>query len=131
MRAKRDAESHEPTPAAEVGDPSRRERIRANLERRGVTSELSAMLALSIEEQVPEEGSAAYDSLLDGVALASGIESASSEELCRSLRDLRELERLMGSFVGELSKLDEALEVLAAYLRRMRANSARKERRLH
>ena len=27
--------------------------------------------------------------------------------------------RLMGSFAGELTKLDEVLEVLAAYLRRM------------
>ena len=36
------------------------------------------------------------------------------------MRQIQELERLMSSFAGELSKLDESLEVLAAHLRRMR-----------
>ena len=44
----------------------------------------------------------------------------------RALREAEQkVERLMESFVLELGKLDEALEVLAAYVRRMRTQSAR------
>ena len=47
----------------------------------------------------------------------------------RSLRDVREVERLLGAFSGELEKLDEVLEVLAAYAQRMRPQPAKRERR--
>ena len=61
--------------------------------------------------------------LLDGVALGCAALTGSSQGLEDSYRELREMERLMGAFSGELSKLDEILEVLAAYARRMRDNS--------
>ena len=37
-----------------------------------------------------------------------------TEDVARSLLGLKEVERMMGAFSGELSKLDEVLEVLAA-----------------
>ena len=40
--------------------------------------------------------------------------------LVRSAYELDEIQRLMGAFVGELKKLDEALQLLATYLVRIR-----------
>ena len=45
-------------------------------------------------------------------------------DLTTMQRELRQLERLMGWFATELRKLDEVLEVLAAYARRMRSSAS-------
>ena len=61
-----------------------------------------------------------YAGTLDAVALGFRAQSTLTDDLSQNAADLQEIERLMGSFAGELTKLDEVLEVLAAYLRRMR-----------
>jgi hypothetical protein len=103
--------------------PSLQEQLRAGLEARGVSSDfsdaLARRLALRFRDREPGEIKAA----LDGIATAYALEARSHEDLDHHLRELRSLEHLMKGFVGELEKLDEALEVLAAYVRRMRTHT--------
>ncbi len=110
-----------------------RDRIRVDLERREVGPDLALSVAARLEGRLHQEGPEIYEAMLDGVAVAweLGVASEEFEQAWRrNLSELRELERLMGNFVGELSKLDEALEVLSAYLRRMRTNASRHGGRL-
>ncbi len=109
-------------------ESTEQDRLRDALERRGVASDFAESLAGRLESQLDGRDRATQEAVLDGVATAYGVESRTHEDLDRNLRDLAELERLMKSFAGELSKLDESLEVLAAYLRRMRSRGAGSER---
>jgi hypothetical protein len=99
-------------------DATPRDRISADLQSRGVPAAVADLLAAQVEREV--DGSEWDDAILDGAALGFRAQHAVSEELAKSAVDLQEIQRLMSSFAGELSKLDEVLEVLAAYLRRMR-----------
>jgi hypothetical protein len=104
-----------------------RDRLRGALERRGLASDFAETLSRRLQLQLVEQDEDTCNAVLDGVATAYAVESQSNESLARSLRELGELEQLMKSFAGELSKLDESLEVLAAYLRRMRGKGASPE----
>ena len=111
--------------------------IRAQLESRGVSSRVSGPVAARLERQLeidPAQQDRALGApgdstqwLLDGVAEAlQGLEANVSTVLpggsgLSSEPDLRELERLMGAFAGELAKLEEVLDVLNAHVERMRA----------
>ena len=53
---------------------------------------------------------------------------AGSEGVKSPKCESEKVERLLGAFSGELEKLDEVLEVLAAYAQRMRAQPRRKSR---
>ena len=96
--------------------------IRAALEQRGVPEGMSSALADRMAEQLAGQDGKALAPMLDGVALAFDFQQTTQEQLTRSLRGLREVERMMGAFSGELSKLDEVLGVLAAYVRRMKSS---------
>ena len=98
--------------------------IRTELEQRGVAADFAESLAEKLELQLSRCDPAALEAALDAVGMAYSEENRAQTELSRSVRELQEVERLMGNFVGELSKLDEALEVLAAYVRRMRTHSS-------
>ena len=106
------------TPSDEGGDL--RERIRAELEARGVAPVPADALAEAVARELgsPSELSS---SVLDGMALGLRAQGSVTAALSKSASDVQEIERLMTSFASELSKLDEVLEVLAAQLRRMRA----------
>lgn len=105
---------------------------RAELERRGVPTDFSRTLAERAHAYAATHGPEAASALLDGMAIAFEVEHATRDQLARSLRGLREVERMMGAFSGELSKLDEVLGVLAAYVRRMRSSGgAESDRTLH
>lgn len=110
-------------PAVSSENTARRDQISSELQARGVASAAADMLAVRVapELELLDENDRAR--ILDGVALGLRVQSAIVEDLNRSAVDLQEIERLMGSFAGELTKLDEVLEVLAAYLRRMRTAS--------
>lgn len=108
---------------AERPDETIRSQVCADLEARGVGGPAAELLAEQLAGELEPLGGEAYASTLDGVALTCRAQTRICEDLVGSARDLQEIERLMGSFAGELSKLDETLEVLAAYLRRMRATS--------
>jgi hypothetical protein len=99
----------------------RREQIRTDLKARGVAPELCERFSASLETEPSERGPEAYEALLDGVALVCGAQEGIDAGLVRNLRELQEAERLMGAFANELAKLDEVLEVLSAYLQRMRS----------
>lgn len=104
--------------------------IKRELDARGVPIELCDLLSQRIEARGSEGTEQSRRVLLDGIALAFGVQQEVTGELSRNLRGLREVERLMGSFSGELSKLDEVLEVLAAYVRRMRSTKPEEPRRV-
>jgi hypothetical protein len=120
MRCKTGAASAEQGEAVAGSEGSRRDEIRADLEARGVARDLCETLSTCLDESHSRRSPEAYQALLDGVALACGVQTELDGDLLRNLRDLRETERLMGAFAQELTKLDEVLEVLAAHLRRMR-----------
>ena len=103
--------------------PTARDRIRADLAARGVAPEFCEALSDRLESQVESFDAPSYLPLLDGVAAAYGVHEETSEALSSRLRELSELERLMSAFAGELSKLDEVLNVLAAHVGRMRSTT--------
>ena len=96
-----------------------RDRISVDLQSRGVPSAAADLLAVNVVHEVA--GREPDGAILDGAALGFRAQNAVSKELAQSAVDLQEIQRLMSSFAVELTKLDEVLEVLAAYLRRMRS----------
>lgn len=103
-----------------------RQRIETDLGRRGVAAEFSASVSRRLAPFAPELSVEAYEGVLSGVALAYGVHRQAVGE-----EDPGELERLLGGFVEELRKLDEALETLAAYVSRLGERSAPGTGRLH
>ncbi len=114
------------------GAPVGREEICQALERRGVALEFSELLSQRLETEFHDLTMESRRAMLDGVAAAFELQREIGGQLARSVKGLREVERMMGAFSGELSKLDEVLEVLAAYVRRMRSSGPAGEgRTLH
>ncbi|MFO0687348.1 MAG: hypothetical protein U0900_01420 [Myxococcota bacterium] len=101
-------------------DPRQLEEWQARLVAAGVAEESAARLAPRLVESHRELGSGSAAALIRGAVLAMAMQAESQAHAERSLRDVREVERLLGAFTGELAKLDEVLEVLAAYAQRMR-----------
>ncbi len=99
-----------------------RDEIRVALEQRGVPVEFSGALAERTAVQIAGLAAPAREALLDGVAIAVELQHSTRDQLTRNLRGVREVERMMGAFSGELSKLDEVLGVLSAYVRRMKSS---------
>jgi hypothetical protein len=104
-----------------------RERVRRDLERRGVDAAFAETLLPRVEELRGSLPAGAYAGVLAGVSLAY---AAYREAHARSVGDgqehANEFQQLMRSFNGELQKLDEALQLLFAYLQRMRSSTPRK-----
>lgn len=98
--------------------------IREALEGRGVAREFSELLSSRLELEFEGLAPESRGAMLDGVATAFELQREIGGQLTRSVRGLREVERMMGAFSGELSKLDEVLEVLAAYVRKMRTSGS-------
>jgi hypothetical protein len=96
------------------------EQISEDLKARGVDASSADLLASRMVSRVDGADHARYEAMLDGAALSCRAQADAAEELNRGASELREVERLVGSFATELGKLDEILEVLAAYLSRMR-----------
>jgi len=94
----------------------------------GVSPEWAPRLAAGIEPLHGELGRGSAEPLLRAAAMAVRIQAEAHAEVQRNLRDVKEVERLLGAFSGELEKLDEVLEVLSAYAQRMRAQPAKKPR---
>lgn len=127
-RALRQVEAEE-----EIGE--RLDRMRRDLSHRGVSPELSEQIAVQLcartrmDAMSPEE----YDALIDGAVLACGAReeiafdgATDADAEAENAGKVREIERMMQAFAGELQKLDESLEVLSAYVRRMRTEPSRK-----
>ena len=117
---------------ARRGTQSLHQRICDDLVEGGVGSEASVVLAEELEARLEEFPDSAYPALLAGAVAAVEMHQRAEEAAARNAKELKEVERLMGAFAGELTKLDEVVEVLAAYVRRMRSSTPRTiERVLH
>ena len=97
----------------------RRGRIRADLESKGIAPEFSEPVANQLVDIAPDFSSTEYDAVLDGVAAAYGVHRRE----CGVADDVKEIQRLMLNFATELHKLEEGLQILSAYLQRMRGRA--------
>jgi hypothetical protein len=102
----------------------RRARIRADLERLGVVGAACDELTRRLEALAPRLSPDSYEGALAGVALAHGLQRQTDQQIRRNVRDMREIERMLGAFSEELGKLDETIRLLAAYLERMREKTS-------
>ncbi len=94
----------------------------------GVSAEWAPRLAPRLESLYHELGRGTARPLVCATIAVLDVQAETTAHVERNLRDVREVERLLGAFSGELEKLDEVLEVLAAYAQRMRANPRKKSR---
>ncbi len=109
--------------SARVAD--RRQRIRADLENKGVSPGSSELLAQRLERLRCEPGSDAYAAALEGAAAAFDASRGDAEVLEDRSRDIDEIQRLMQGFAGELLKLEEGLRTISAYVLRMHNKATR------
>lgn len=102
------------------------DRVRCDLQGRGIAADLSDKLAVQVCQRKDREALSPeqYEALIDGAALACGVYCDVETDSAASASQVREIERMMQAFAGELGKLDESLEVLATYVRRMRRHPA-------
>ena len=112
----------------EAPAPRRVEDWEARLMEEGVSEEWAARLAHRLESLHQEHGGESADALIRGAVAATEIQAEAHAWVERNMRDVKEVERLLSAFSGELEKLDEVLEVLAAYAQRMRTKPNRKPR---
>jgi hypothetical protein len=106
--------------------------LTSSLEDRGVSVEYAGALAARIEPRARKLSGAAREALVEGAAISWATHADAQAGVDQNMKEIKEVERLMGAFSGELSKLDEVLEVLAAYVKRMRtSNPDRETRTLH
>lgn len=103
-------------------------RILGDLERLGVGEDVREELARGLETLARTLTPEAYDAALAGVALAHGLHREGDQVLRRSVADVQEIQRLLGAFSEEMRKLDEALQILATYVKRMRSRARPSER---
>ena len=70
---------------------------------------------------------------LDGVAASLDLNETARHQWLENQREVREIQSMLSAFSEELSKLDEVLEVMATYVRKMRQPSPRspEDRVLH
>jgi hypothetical protein len=94
--------------------------IQADLVARGLDETLARRLAQAIEKRSQALDAPRYQGVVAGIALAFTAQRREVEQLRKAADELGEIQRLLGSFTNELSKLDEALETLAAYVVRMK-----------
>lgn len=96
----------------------------------GVSENRANRLAEELKSAYLTLGPGSAPALLEGATLTFAAQADEQANVERNLREVKEVERLLGAFSGELEKLDEVLEVLAAYAQRMRAKPAKSSRRV-
>ena len=112
-------EKREPN-APEFGEAERLElRVHRDLESRGIPGAEAARLAKPIVARLLREGPDGYEDIVAGVQMVHQARSGLASELAEAYREQRQLARLVDGFTSELGKLDETLEVLSTYVRRM------------
>ncbi len=100
-----------------------RRRIRADLERWGVPPEFSRSISIRLGAISDGLTPDVYEAVLASVAIAHRTHGERLEVAAAREGDLSEIKRLMNGFVNELKKLDEALQILSAYVGRMRKSA--------
>ena len=104
--------------------------IQAALVRRGLPESLSGMLANRALSHLTSLNPASREAYLDGLSMAFELQDSAGAELARNLQGLREVERIMGAFSGELGKLDEVVGVLNTYVHRLKTSREEEDDRL-
>jgi hypothetical protein len=104
--------------------PERRAGIQAELERRGLSAAFAQALCAKLEPFAADLAGEQLEAVLSGAALAYGVHRRAVEAFRQTARELDEVQTLLGSFAQELDKLDEAVEILAAYAARLRHHTA-------
>lgn len=131
VTAKREMRSRTEGSLAEGEEgPLRIEDWQARLIEAGVSEQWAAPLASRLAPNHRELGQGSALALVRGAALAVEMQAQSLADVELELRDMREVERLLGAFSGELEKLDEVLEVLSTFAQRMRAKPIARSRRV-
>jgi len=101
-------------------------RIRSDLMDRDIAAPLCDSIARELVARARFDSLTheAYEAMIEGAVLACGARAPQPSEVVPSDQEdpsrVREIERMMEAFAGELHKLDESLEVLSAYVQRMR-----------
>lgn len=106
-------------------EPRTAEDWQESLIERGVSDDSAPQIAEQLVPAYAELGRGSAAALLLGATVTVEVQAVERAGVERNMRDVREVERLLGAFSGELEKLDEVLEVLAAYAQRMRAKPSR------
>ena len=91
----------------------------------GVSELWAIRLAKELNPAYLDLGPGSAAGLLEGASLTFAAQAEEQASVERNLREVREVERLLGAFTGELEKLDEVLEVLSAYAQRMRTKPSK------
>ena len=126
-RGEAGATAHEGTEPVNP-DPKGIEEWEAQLIEAGVSSDWAPRLARRLEPLHDELGRGSARTMILTAAAAVEVQAEAYTQVGRNLKDVKEVERLLGAFGGELEKLDEVLEVLSAYAQRMRNQPAYKAR---
>lgn len=108
----------------------RREQVREALERHGVAAGQAAALAKSLLDLVTvigEDGCRAAFAAALGTSAAAPASPARDGAEAAAAGDAETLSRLLGSFAGELRRLDDALQLLARQLARAAVGPAPKD----
>ena len=108
-----------------------RRRIRADLQRAGVSAAFSDSICDRLEPFSEDLTAETYEAVLSGVTMAYSVHRREQREFGEEGPDVEAIEHLLSGFVSELRKLDEALETLAAYVTRLRQPAARTPRIVH
>jgi len=98
----------------------------AQLVEEGMSKEWAARVARRLEPLYQELGRGSSEALIRAATVTAEVRSETHANVEHGTRDVKEVERLLGAFSGELEKLDEVLEVLAAYAQRMKSKPTRK-----
>jgi len=107
-------------------------RLREELAQLGVGEATLDALARRLAPMIRGLSDEGYAAALAGVALAHSVHRDQEGALRRSLRELAEIQRLLGAFGEELCRLDEALRTLSREVQRGRVDSLPSAtRRLH
>jgi len=97
------------------------ERVRSDLEQRGIDPQFSQPVAERLVAIAPDLSVPEYAAILDGVTAAYSVHREFGQPKGIGMQHGNEFRRLMEGCTGELRKLDEGLQMLSAYLVRMRA----------
>ena len=106
-------------------EPTTIEDWEARLVAREISAEWATRLAVQLAAAHRDLGRGSAAALIEGAKLTTEIHAGEQADVERNMHDVREVERLLGAFSGELEKLDEVLEVLAAYAQRMRTKPSK------
>lgn len=115
---------------ARTSPGARKRRLRADLESRGLSRELSQPMATRLAPLLKAASTRAYGAALDAAAAAVEVvrdgECAAPDRVIGTpdrAGDVAEIQRLMLGFTDELRKLEEGLRILSAFVVRMRTRA--------